>query len=133
MHRLRGPESLRVVVRYKGIIVSANQREEEMKPIDRVLTEFFQAERPRTWPRLPELVAVHQRSNRRFARARLLLVAALLLACVGLSALGEVPGTWPAASPGGESSKLEAKRTATSKAPATLPGQRLPADQVVKP
>jgi hypothetical protein len=118
---------------YKGTIVSANQREEEMKPIDRVLTDFFQAERPRTWPRLPELVATNQRPNRRFARARLLLVAALLLACVGLSALGEVPGTWPAASPGGESSKLEAKRTATSKQPAALPGQRLPATTAVKP
>ncbi len=98
-----------------------------------MLTEFFQSELPRTWPPITKLAQTRLQPNRRFARARLLILAAMLLACIGLSALGEVPGTWPASTGPREQGKLEAKRSSKSKASAALPGKSLSGIPAAKP
>ncbi len=59
-------------------------------------------------------------------RGKWALVAALLLATLGLSLVGEVPSSWPGSRDSIGKGKLEASRPSRSTKLAPLPGFRVP-------
>jgi hypothetical protein len=106
--------------------VSAQDNDKQYDDTDRILTEFFQSERPSQWPEPPWRKHVTSRRAHSSARGRMVLVAALVLAAVGLAWLGEPPSSWPGSQELLTKGKMEASRVpaATKKSP--LPGFRVP-------
>jgi hypothetical protein len=113
--------------------VTDARRQDAFEPIDRMLSEFFRSERPSVWPTLPATRVRNPAGRSRIRQARLVVLAALILASLGVLLLGEAPGGWPAASSLRNRGTLEAKRNAASKAPGVLPGKSLPAELPAKP
>ena len=94
----------------KGTAVSTSNRKERANDTDGLLRDFFRSERPRVWPEPPwrkQAVTLHARHS---LRGRSVLVAALVLAALGLSFLGEVPNSWPGPRSPLIKSKMEASR-----------------------
>jgi len=121
---------------HEGLEVSAHDNDRQNDETERLLADFFRRERPAAWPEPPWRGHMSRGRPSGSLRARSVLVAALVLAAVGLSSLGELPSTWPGPRDGFTRGKMEANRSpaATKKTP--LPGFRVPeppkADQPVR-
>lgn len=100
--------------------------EQQDKDAELLLTEFFRNERPRSWPEPPWRQPATVVRAGRSLRARFVMVAALVLAAVGLSSLGELPSSWPGAKETFGKGRMEASRPSTPTKTSPLPGFRVP-------
>ena len=108
--------------------MSAQDSDRQDGEADLLLTDFFRGERPTTWPEPPwRRQSTSPRGSDRL-RGRSILVAALVLAAVGLSMLGELPSAWPGPQDPFSSGKMEANRLPAPTKKARLPGFRVPVD-----
>jgi hypothetical protein len=78
--------------------------------VDVWLSSHFRAELPSPWPAPPWRSTAATKTNRRSWHGKALIVAALVLASLGLSLLGEVPGSWPPGTTKRLTGSLEARR-----------------------
>jgi len=110
----------------KGEDVPAQDNDRLDDETDKLLADFFQRERPALWPEPPwrRHVAAYQSVG--LVRARSVLVAALVVAAVGLSCLGELPSSWPGPREGLTNGKMEANRSPAPVKKPPLPGFRVP-------
>lgn len=117
--------------------MSASDNDNQADRTDRLLTDFFRGELPRAWPKPPWRGQATAPLAPHGMRGKWALVAALVLATVGLSLVGEVPSSWPGSRDPLTKGKLEASRPSRSTKPAPLPGFRVPdaakASEAAKP
>ena len=103
-----------------------NDSDQKAYDTERLLSDFFRSERPHSWPEPPWRRQVTAPQNRRVMRGRSVLVAALVMAAVGLWILGEAPSQWPGSRDSSTKAKMEASRQNKIIKPAPLPGFRIP-------
>jgi hypothetical protein len=101
----------------KGTVVSTNDSNDRADDTERLLHNFFRSERPQVWPEPPWRRRAVAPNTRHSMRGKSVLVAALVVAAVGLSFLGEPPSSWPGSRSPLIKSKMEASRP--SKLPET--------------
>jgi hypothetical protein len=108
--------------------VSAHDSDWQNGAAELLLAKFFRDERPTTWPEPPWRRQSTSPRGSDGLRGRSILVAALVLAAVGLSMLGELPSTWPGPQDTFSRGKMEASRLPAPTKKTRLPGFRVPAD-----